>query len=92
MPTFTETTVGIAAPAPLARLPSLHEVRGLESRVGRRPPLGRLAVFLEAFEPKPAPIHLLHAARGQMPLKTRRFLDFAAPKLRHALDGLGGRP
>jgi DNA-binding transcriptional LysR family regulator len=49
---------------------------------------GRLTLVLEAFEPKPAPVHLLHAARGQMPLKTRRFLDFAAPKLRHALGAL----
>lgn len=47
---------------------------------------GRLAIILERFEPAPAPVHLLHAARGQMPLKMRRFLDFAAPKLRSALN------
>ena len=50
---------------------------------------GRLAIVLEAFEPKPAPVHLIHAARGQMPLKTRRFLDFATPQLRQALGELG---
>jgi len=49
---------------------------------------GELSIVLEAFEPDPAPIHLLHAARGQLPLKTRRFLDFAAPRLRAALDVL----
>jgi DNA-binding transcriptional LysR family regulator len=47
---------------------------------------GELVIVLEAFEPDPAPIHLLHAARGQMPLKTRRFLDFAAPRLRATLE------
>lgn len=46
---------------------------------------GALRIVLEAFEPEPAPVHLVHAARGQMPLKMRRFLDFAAPLLRRAL-------
>ena len=49
---------------------------------------GWLTIILEAFEPIPAPVHLLHAARGQMPLKMRRFLDFAAPRLRQALSEL----
>jgi DNA-binding transcriptional LysR family regulator len=49
---------------------------------------GRLKIVLEAFEPTPAPVHLLHAAHGQMPLKMRRFLDFAAPRLRHAIGKL----
>ncbi|MEB4593068.1 LysR family transcriptional regulator [Candidatus Thiothrix sp. Deng01] len=46
---------------------------------------GALEIILEAYEPPPAPIHLLHASRGRMPLKMRRFLDFAAPRLRKAL-------
>ena len=33
-------------------------------------------------EPPPLPIHLVHATHGAMPLKMRRFLDFAAPRLR----------
>jgi DNA-binding transcriptional LysR family regulator len=47
--------------------------------------LGRLMLLLEGFEPDPAPVHLLHAASGHMPLKMRRFLDFAAPRFREAL-------
>lgn len=43
---------------------------------------GRLKVVLEQFEPEPVPVSLIHAARGQLPLKMRRFLDFAAPRLR----------
>ncbi|RWX76098.1 LysR family transcriptional regulator [Neorhizobium lilium] len=46
---------------------------------------GALEIMLEAFEPKPAPVSLVHVARGQMPLKMRRFLDFAAPRLRDLL-------
>ena len=49
---------------------------------------GRLVILLAGFEPNPAPVHLLHAARGQMPLKMRRFLDFAALRLRLALGQL----
>ena len=49
---------------------------------------GLLRVILEEYEPEPAPIHLVHAARGQLPLKMRRFLDFAAPRLRETLDKL----
>ncbi len=50
---------------------------------------GKLALVLEAYEPEPAPIHLVHVSRGQMPLKMRRFLDFAAPRLRTSLAAIG---
>lgn len=46
---------------------------------------GELQIVLEAYEPEPAPVHLIHASRGRMPLKMRRFLDFAAPCLRETL-------
>lgn len=49
---------------------------------------GALKLVLEDFEPEPAPIHLVHLARGQMPLKMRRFLDFAAPRLRVSVAAL----
>lgn len=45
----------------------------------------KLRIVLEKYEPEPAPVHLVHATRGQMPLKMRSFLDFAAPRLRKAL-------
>lgn len=46
---------------------------------------GELQLLLQPYEPEPVPVHLVHASRGQMPLKMRRFLDFAAPRLREAL-------
>jgi DNA-binding transcriptional LysR family regulator len=45
---------------------------------------GALKLILKSFEPTPAPVHLVHASHGQMPVKMRRFLDFAAPRLRRA--------
>ncbi len=47
-----------------------------------------LQVVLKAFEPAPSPIHLLHASRGLMPLKLRRFLDFSAPRLKNKLENM----
>lgn len=49
----------------------------------------KLRIVLEKHEPEPSPIHLVHATRGQLPLKMRRFLDFAAPRLRKALARIG---
>ncbi|MBV8467873.1 MAG: LysR family transcriptional regulator, partial [Burkholderiales bacterium] len=47
---------------------------------------GDLEIVLDEYELEPSPVHLVHASRGQMPLKMRRFLDYAAPRLRRALD------
>ncbi|MET0310127.1 MAG: LysR family transcriptional regulator [Sphingomonas sp.] len=43
---------------------------------------GALRIVLADYEIDPSPINLIHASRGQLPLKMRRFLDFAAPRLR----------
>ncbi|MGY4313540.1 LysR family transcriptional regulator [Bradyrhizobium sp. JR3.5] len=50
---------------------------------------GRLVQVLQEFDVEPIPVHLVHAARGQLPLKMRVFLDFAASQLRSALSKLG---
>jgi len=49
---------------------------------------GELQLILERYEPVPAPVQLVHTSRGQMPLKMRRFLDFAAPRFRQALNAI----
>lgn len=49
---------------------------------------GALQLLLEDYEPAPLPVHLVHAGRAQMPLKMRRFIDFAAPRLRSVLRSL----
>lgn len=50
---------------------------------------GKLRVVLEEYEVETLPVHMLHVARAQMPLKLRRFIDFAVPRLRQALADLG---
>ncbi|WP_371928488.1 LysR family transcriptional regulator [Pseudomonas sp. SLFW] len=49
---------------------------------------GTLRIVLEEYELPPFPIHILHAPHRHMPLKIRRFLDFASPRLRDALAPL----
>ncbi|MGX9431398.1 MULTISPECIES: LysR family transcriptional regulator [Bradyrhizobium] len=49
----------------------------------------KLEPVLEAFEPEPEPVHIVHVPRTQMPLKLRRFIDHAAPRLRASLVRLG---
>ncbi len=45
----------------------------------------KLRIVLRDFEPPPIPVHLVHAQQGLLPLKMRRFLEFAAPRLRKSL-------
>jgi DNA-binding transcriptional LysR family regulator len=60
----------------------------LHYQVAQAVDAGSLRIVLKTWEPPVAPVHLLHASRGQMPLKMRRFVDFAAPRLREVLATL----
>ena len=44
-----------------------------------------LVSVLEAYEPPPIPVSLVHPGQRQEPLKLRAFLDFAVPRLRKSL-------
>jgi len=47
---------------------------------------GKLKIVLQEFEPAPIPVHLMHAGQNILPLKMRHFLEFAAPRIRKALN------
>ena len=53
---------------------------------------GKLQVILQEFEVDPIPVHLVYLSRDMMPVKLRRFIDFAVPKLREALAEFGRLP
>jgi DNA-binding transcriptional LysR family regulator len=46
---------------------------------------GTLAPIMADWTPSPLPVHLVHAAHPQQPLKLRAFLDFVAPRLQERL-------
>ncbi|NEU98868.1 LysR family transcriptional regulator [Bradyrhizobium uaiense] len=53
---------------------------------------GKLQVVLSSFEPAPVPVSIIYANQKMLPLKTRSFIDFAAPRLRARLSQLADRP
>lgn len=63
-------------------------IRLLHYQVADAVKAGMLRIIMERYEPAPAPVSLVHVARGQMPLKMRCFLDFAAPRLKSVLSAL----
>ncbi len=46
---------------------------------------GLLRLVLEAFEPAPQPVSIVHQGQGPVPARLRTFLDFAASRLRQRL-------
>ncbi len=48
---------------------------------------GTLVTCLEAFEPRPWPVSLVHNGQGPLPVKLRAFLDFATLRLKAKLMG-----
>lgn len=61
--------------------------RVLSYQVAEELAAGRLETVLEAYEPAPLPIHLVHVEGRRAPAKVRCFLDFARDRLR-AQDAL----
>lgn len=82
VPRLAVTTTEAAAQAALQ---GVGVTRLLHYQVAEPVVRGDLKIILEAYEQEPAPVHLIHASRGRMPLKMRRFLDFATPRLRETL-------
>src|SRR5262249_27067425 len=88
-PRLAVTTTEAAAQAALR---GVGVTRLLHYQVAEAVERGKLQIILERYEPAPAPVHLVHASRRQMPLKMRRFLDFAAPHLRQVLSAINSSP
>ena len=75
-----------------AAIDGIGATRVLEHDVALAVQAGKLQFILQEFEVEPIPVHLLYLSRTIMPVKLRRFIDFAVPKLREALSGFGRIP
>ncbi|WJH39522.1 LysR family transcriptional regulator [Aliirhizobium terrae] len=84
-PRLTVTTVDAAVRAGIL---GAGVIRLFHYQVAEAVEAGTLKIILQDYEPEPVPVSLVHASRGQMPLKMRSFLDFAAPRLRAVLAEL----
>jgi DNA-binding transcriptional LysR family regulator len=81
-PRLTVNTAEAAIDAAIAGVGLIHALSYQTARVIAE---GKLKRVLEDFEPEPKPVSLMHAGQGLLPLKTRKFLEFAAPRLRDVL-------
>jgi DNA-binding transcriptional LysR family regulator len=68
-----------------AAIAGLGVTRVLSYQVASAVKQRTLTIALTKFEPPPLPVHLVHAAQGLLPLKMRRFLEFAVPRLKQRL-------
>jgi DNA-binding transcriptional LysR family regulator len=83
-PRLTVNTAEAAIDAAIAGVGVAHV---LSYQAARAVAAGELQRVLVRHEPEPVPVSLIHAGRALLPLKTRRFLEFAAPRLRQVLLG-----
>jgi DNA-binding transcriptional LysR family regulator len=87
----TRLSVSLAEAALDAAVRGFGVARLLQYQVAEAVQTGELTPILESWEIPQAPVHLVHAGRGKLPLKMRLFLDFAAPRLRTILDAIQSR-
>ncbi|MBX9777167.1 MAG: LysR family transcriptional regulator [Xanthobacteraceae bacterium] len=85
VPIHSRLTVNTAEAAIDAAIASVGVTRVLGYQVAGALRSGTLALVLEAFEPAPWPVSLVHAGQGLLPLKLRAFIDFAGPLLKAQL-------
>ena len=85
VPIHSRLIVNTAEAAVDAALAGAGMTRVLSYQIANARRANALRVVLEAFEPAPWPVSLIHAGQGPLPLKLRAFLDFARPRLRARL-------
>jgi DNA-binding transcriptional LysR family regulator len=88
VPIRARLSVNTAEAAIDACLAGVGVTRVLSYQAARAVEEGKLKIILADFENEPLPVSLIHPGQGRLPLKTRAFLDMAAPHLRNALAHL----
>lgn len=83
---YSRLAVNTAEAAIDAALQGVGLTRVLSYQVAQAVREQRLAVVLDAFEPPPWPVSLVHGGQTPLPLKLRAFLDFATPLLRERIE------
>jgi DNA-binding transcriptional LysR family regulator len=86
IPIRSRLSVSTAEAAVWAAIQSIGIVRVLHYQCANALREGSLRIILPDFELAPLPVHLIHVGGATLPLKTRAFLDFAAPRLRRRLN------
>lgn len=82
VPIHSRLIVNTAEAAIDASIAGVGITRVLYYQIANAIRFGMLDIVLEAFEPPPWPVHLVHAGQGRLPLKLRVFLDFAGQRIK----------
>ena len=91
VPVRSRLVVNTAEAAIDAAIAGVGIVRVLSYQVESAIHERRLKIVLADAEPPPLPVHLIYPAQSHTPLKLRRFLEFAAPRLKKALADIERR-
>jgi DNA-binding transcriptional LysR family regulator len=82
VPIRSRLSVSTAEAAIDAAITGVGVTRVLSYQAANAVAEGKLKIVLAAYEPEPLPINLVHGGQSLLPLKTRAFLDFVAPRIR----------
>jgi DNA-binding transcriptional LysR family regulator len=82
VPIHSRLSVSTAEAAIDAAVAGVGVTRVLSYQAAHAVAEGKLKIVLAAYEPEPLPINLVHVGQSLLPLKTRAFLDFVAPRIR----------
>jgi DNA-binding transcriptional LysR family regulator len=88
VPIHSRLTVNTAEAATGAAIAGVGIARVLSYQIAQALEDGSLVTALERFEPSPAPVSLVYAGQGLLPLKLRAFMDFAGPRLKATISKL----
>ena len=88
VPIHSRLAVNTAEAAIDAAIAGVGVTRVLSYQAAPAVAAGQLQVVLPTFEPAPLPIHLVHAGQDLLPLKTRVFLEYLAPRVRERVAEL----
>jgi DNA-binding transcriptional LysR family regulator len=91
VPIHARFSVNTAEAALDAAIAGVGVTRVLSYQAAAAVAAGALKIVLCEFEPEPLPVHLLHVGQQPLPLKTRAFLDFVAPRLRERLSAVAAQ-
>ena len=82
VPVRPRLSVNTAEAAIDAAIAGVGVTRVLSYQIAHAVAGGKLQIVLADYELEPLPISLVHVGQNPLPLKTRAFLDFAAPRIR----------
>lgn len=85
-PLRSRLTVNTAEAAIDAAIAGVGLTRVLSYQIADAVSAGRLVTVLDDYGPDPVPVSLVYPVQGLLPLKVRAFLDFAAPRLKAAIQ------